>query len=169
MAENLRSSKAVQSANVVEDFRASTSRRRKDSLGSLLDATGVLNGVHDTDDEIRSIMQRDEVEPASKRQRSERSGDSPSTNTSRHKRGKSDNPLRRSLLSDPSYLSGGSRIHLMSKYDAQDESRRHVSGVQTDYFRLKARGIATLPDGTPLANSAAKDILHHKRSFDGIT
>ena len=169
MAESLRSSRAAQSANVVEDLRATTSRRRRESLESLLDTTGVLNGVHDTDDQIRPIVQRGELEPASKRQRSERSSDSPNTNTSRYKRGKSDNPLRRSLLSDPSYLSGGSRIHLMSKYNAQDESRRHVSGVQTDYFRLKARGIAILPDGTPLANSAAKDILHHKRSFDKIS
>ena len=57
----------------------------------------------------------------------------------------------------------------MSKYDDEDEARSRVSGVQTDYFRLKARGIATLPDGTPLANSAAKHTLHHKRSFDGIS
>jgi hypothetical protein len=56
----------------------------------------------------------------------------------------------------------------MSNYGAQEEGRRQVSGVQTDYFRLKARGITTLPDGTPLANSAARNIVHHKRSFDGI-
>ena len=56
----------------------------------------------------------------------------------------------------------------MSNYAASEENQRHVSGVQTDYFRLKARGISTLPDGTPLANSAAKSILHQKHSFDGI-
>lgn len=170
MAESLRASKALQSANIVEDFRASTSGSRRGSLESLLDATGVLNGVHDSNSEIRVIVQREVLKPPSKRRRmSDRSPESPASSTNGHKRGRSDNPLRRSLLSDPSYLQGGSRIHLMSKYDVKDETRRQVSGVQTDYFRLKARGIATLPNGTPLANSAAKDILHQKRSFDGIT
>ena len=69
-------------------------------------------------------------------------------------------------MSDPSYLNGGSRIHLMSRYSAEDEERRQVSGVQTDYFRLKARGITTLPNGTPLANSAVHANLRRKRSLD---
>ncbi len=56
----------------------------------------------------------------------------------------------------------------MSNYGAQEEGRRQLSGVRTDYFRLKARGITTLPDGTPLASSVAKNIIHQKRSFDGI-
>jgi hypothetical protein len=168
MAESMRASKAAQSANVVEDFRASVKPRKRHSLESLLDASGILNGVHDASTEIKAIVQQDHDDPPSKRQRSERSTNSPMSNMGRHRRGKSDNPLRRSLLSDPSYLSGGSRIHLMSNYAASEENQRHVSGVQTDYFRLKARGISTLPDGTPLANSAAKSILHQKHSFDGI-
>ena len=57
----------------------------------------------------------------------------------------------------------------MSNYDAKDEARKQVSGVQTDYFRLKARGITTLPNGMPLANTVAKDFLRQKRSFDGIS
>lgn len=169
MAASLRASKALQSANIVEDFRASTSSVRRGSLESLLDATGVLNGVHNSNSEIREIVQRKEPEPPTKRRRSDRSAESPASSANGHKRGKSDNPFRRSLLSDPSYLQGGSRIHLISKYDAKEETRRQVSGVQTDYFRLKARGIATLPSGMPLANSAARDILRQKRSFDGIT
>jgi len=48
------------------------------------------------------------------------------------------------------------------------ESRRQPNGVKTDYFRLKARGIMTLPDGTPLANTAAVH-LNHKRSLDNIS
>jgi hypothetical protein len=168
MAESMRASKAAQSANIIEDFRASVKPRKRDSLESLLDASGILNGVHDASSEIRAIVQQDHNDPPPKRRRSERSTNSPVSNISRHRRGKSDNPLRRSLLSDPSYLSGGSRIHLMSNYGASEENQRQVSGVQTDYFRLKARGISTLPDGTPLANSAAKNILHQKRSFDGI-
>jgi nuclear mRNA export protein SAC3 len=167
MAENLRASKTAQSANIVEDFKASTNARRN-SLESLLDATGVLNGVHDSNEKIRAIVQNEmkKVGPGHLRRRSERSTNSPSSSTSNIKRGKSDNPLRRSLMSDPSYLNGGSRIHLMSHYGSQDEERRHVSGVQTDYFRLKARGITTLPNGTPLASSVAHTTLHKKRSFE---
>ncbi|KAE9374765.1 hypothetical protein N431DRAFT_543996 [Stipitochalara longipes BDJ] len=168
MAESMRASKAARSTNIVEEFKASTSNRRRESLESLLDASGVLNGVHNPKNEIRAIVRSENPEPSHKRQRSERSSTSIVSSTNRHKRGRSDNPLRRSLLSDPSYLNGNSRIHLMSNYGAQEEGRRQVSGVQTDYFRLKARGITTLPDGTPLANSVAKNIIHQKRSFDGI-
>jgi hypothetical protein len=169
MAESFRASKVLQSANVVEDFRASATSSRRGSLESLLDATGEMNGFHDTSNEIRAIVQREEPEPSTKRRRADRSTESPASSTISHRRGKSDNPLRRSILSDPSYLQGGSRIHLMSKYDARDENHRQVSGVQTDYFRLKARGISTLPDGTPLASSAATDLLQQPRSSDGIT
>ncbi|KAN0103314.1 SAC3/GANP/Nin1/mts3/eIF-3 p25 family domain containing protein [Hyaloscypha variabilis] len=167
MAESMRASKAAQTANVVEEFKASTNRRRE-SLESLLNASGVLNGVHNPKNEIRAIVGSEHPEPSHKRQRSERSSTSMASSTNRHNRGRSDNPLRRSLLSDPSYLNGNSRIHLMSNYGAQEEGRRQVSGVQTDYFRLKARGITTLPDGTPLANSVAKNVIHQKRSFDGV-
>ncbi|RAL59519.1 hypothetical protein DID88_006513 [Monilinia fructigena] len=81
----------------------------------------------------------------------------------------SDNPLQRSLLSDPSFLNGGSRIHLMPTYQAAHETRPQISGVQTDYFRLKARGITTLPNGTPLATSVAKHPLRPKQSFDSVS
>jgi nuclear mRNA export protein SAC3 len=167
MAESMRSSKAAKSANLVEEFKASTTNRQRESLESLLQATGVLNGVHNPQHEIRSIIRSEDPESSHKRQRSERSSTSIASTVNRHKRGKSENPLRRSLLSDPSYLNGDSRIHLMANYSAQEENRRQVSGVQTDYFRLKARGITTLSDGTPLANSAAQ-IIHQKRSFDGV-
>lgn len=169
MAESLRASKAAQSANLVEDFRASASRSRRNSTESLLDATAILNGVHDHEYQSRALAQNERHESANKRQRSSRSINSQSSSTSRHRRGISDIPFRRSLLSDPSYLNGGSRIHFMSNYSLRDEDRRQPSGVQTDYFRLKARGITTLPDGTPLANSVAKITLSQKRSFDGIS
>jgi nuclear mRNA export protein SAC3 len=171
MAESMRASKSAQSANIVEDFKASvasTSNRRRESLESLLNATGVLNGVHDPEKEARAIVRSERAESSNKRQRSEHSSTSLASSINRHKRGKSDNPLRRSILSDPSYLNGDSRIHLMSNYGAQEEGRRQLSGVRTDYFRLKARGITTLADGTPLASSVAKNIIHQKRSFDGI-
>lgn len=169
MAESFKASKAAQSAAVVEDFRASTNRTRKDSLESLLGATDVLNGVHDADVEAREIVQgyRRSSHKRQRSQRSERSTASQSSTASQHKRGKSDIPFRRSILSDPSYLQGGSRIHLLSDYNLREEQQRpQVSGVQTDYFRLKARGISTLYDGTPLANSAAQRMLNPKRSFD---
>ncbi|TVY85830.1 hypothetical protein LAWI1_G009012, partial [Lachnellula willkommii] len=170
MAESMRASKAAQSANIVEDFRASTrastGSSRRSSLESLLDATGILSGVHDSQRQIRAIVQNDDESTFKKPQQSERSIKKP---IKMHQRGKSDIPLRRSLMSDSSYLNGGSRIHLMPTYDIKDENRRQVSGVKTDYFRLKARGITTLPGGIPMPTSAAKDFLRKKRSFDGIS
>ncbi|KAH7321657.1 SAC3/GANP/Nin1/mts3/eIF-3 p25 family-domain-containing protein [Rhexocercosporidium sp. MPI-PUGE-AT-0058] len=171
MAESFRASKASQSAAVVEEFRASTTRQRQGSLESLIGASGILNGVHDAVGEVRAIVEENR-KPTHKRQRSqrsERSTISQSSTVSKHRRGKSDNPLRRSLMSDPTYLQGGSRIHLLSDRNIRDEQDRpQVSGVQTDYFRLKARGISTLHDGTPLANTAAQKMLNTKRSFDGF-
>ncbi|KAH6684366.1 SAC3/GANP/Nin1/mts3/eIF-3 p25 family-domain-containing protein [Halenospora varia] len=172
MAESMRASKAARSARLVDDFKASMTVQPRSSLESLLGATGVLDRVHDPDEKIRAIIHDDPPPRTMKRQRPENfpsNGESTGSRGSRHKRGRSDDPLRRSLLSDPTYLSGESRIHLMAKYGAQDENRRQVSGVQTDYFRLKARGIATLPDGTPLATSAARSILRPKRSLDELS
>jgi hypothetical protein len=169
-AENLRASKAAQPTETIADFKASTASRRRGSLESLLDATGVLDGVHDPGKQLQTIVPEEPPMTSNKRQRSHKLAESmnSSTSSNRHKRGKSDNPYRRSLLSDPLYLAGGSRIYLMSSY-GEEEGRRQISGVQTDYFRLKARGISTLPDGTPLASSVAKSIVHRKRSFDGIS
>ncbi|CAG8971333.1 hypothetical protein HYALB_00005951 [Hymenoscyphus albidus] len=166
MAENLRASKTLQSTNIVQDFRASARSHRRESLESLLGATGVLDGVHDQNKQLQAIVRKEVKVNGTKRHRSNKAA-RPSSSSSHHKRGGSDNPLRRSILSDPTYLTGGSRIHLMDKYDIKDETRRQVSGVQTDYFRLKARGIATLSDGTPLATSVAHNMLHQKRSYDG--
>ncbi|KAI9049203.1 hypothetical protein LZ554_007050 [Drepanopeziza brunnea f. sp. 'monogermtubi'] len=161
VAEESAAAKKSAAANMVEEFRASTTTaRRKDSLESLLGATGVLTGVHDSSGKIRAIVQPNQ-KPALKRQRSDWSLNSVSSSVSRHKRGRSDDSLRRSLMT------GGSRIHLIPNYTPQDEHRPQVSGVQTDYFRLKARGISTLPNGTPLASSVA-NMLHPKRSFDGF-
>ncbi|KAG4437244.1 hypothetical protein IFR05_007260 [Cadophora sp. M221] len=171
MADSFRASKAAQSAAVVEDFRASTTKQRQGSLESLLGASGILNGVHDAEGEARAIVQEDRKPSLIRQrsQRSERSMTSQSSTASKHTRVKSENPLRRSLISDPTYLQGGSRIHFLSDRNIRDEQRRpQVSGVQTDYFRLKARGISTLHDGTPLANSAAQNMLKTKRSFDGF-
>ncbi|TVY83441.1 SAC3 family protein [Lachnellula suecica] len=169
MAESMRASKAIQSANIVQDFRSTITGSRRGSLESLLDATGILNGVHDSHKQIQAIVRDEDHSNLQKTQRQGRSAKRPASNVKAQHRVKPDDPLRRSLMSDSSYLNGGSRIHLMPTYDAKDENRRQVSGVQTDYFRLKARGITTLPNGTPMASSAAKDFLRHKRSFDGIS
>lgn len=54
---------------------------------------------------------------------------------------------------------GGSRIHLLPKsYKASDDRISRPNNVQTDYFRLKARGIYTMPNGTPVASTAAVDL-----------
>ncbi|KAH8683114.1 hypothetical protein BGZ60DRAFT_399455 [Tricladium varicosporioides] len=172
MAESMRASKVARTTRLVDDFKASTTVRPRPSLESLLGAASVLSGAHNPNEKTRAVKYDDPQPRTVKRQRPENftsNGDSTNSRGSRHKRGRSDDPLRRSLLSDPTYLSGESRIHLMTKYGAQDENRRQVSGVQTDYFRLKARGIATLPNGTPLATSAVESILRPKRSLDELS
>ncbi|KAM3073577.1 actin cytoskeleton and mitosis protein [Clarireedia jacksonii] len=176
-AQSMRASKAALSSHVVDDFRASASRRhlsmspdeRRPSLNRLLGSSGVMNGVKNPSDPIQVIGGNGNSELERRLRKSSVSSMASDSTTYGHQRVYSDNPLRRSLLSDPSFLNGGSRIHLMPYYQATQETRPQVSGVQTDYFRLKARGITTLPNGTPLANTAAKDVLHRKYSFDGIS
>jgi hypothetical protein len=152
--EMARSSRAAKAAeDVVEDFRASTTRRRPESVQSLLGATGVLDGVHNLGATIQAIVREDTPKPNPHR-RSERTPKK--EQTPRKTSQKRDDPLRRSILSDPSYLSGESRILHMPKYSMKDMDRKQVSGVQTDYFRLKARGISTTTKGTPLASSLTR-------------
>jgi hypothetical protein len=176
-AESMRASKAALSSHVVDDFRASASRRqlsmspdeRRPNLKRLLGAPAVMDVVHNPSDQFQVVVGNGNPGPERRLRKSSVSSMASDSTTYGHQRVHSDNPLRRSLLSDPSFLNGGSRIHLMPYYQATQETRPQVSGVQTDYFRLKARGITTLPNGTPLANTAAKDVLHRKHSFDGIS
>lgn len=142
---------------------------RRSSLSSLLDQTGILAGVHNPKDKIREIVYSGQAEHSNKRRKSSISSIASDSTSNTHRRSQLDDSLQRSLLSDPSFLNGGSRIQLISNYQASNETRSQISGVQTDYFRLKARGIATLPNGAPLASSVAKDPLRQKQSFDGIS
>lgn len=61
-----------------------------------------------------------------------------------------------------------SRIGLIPDYDPALHNSNASNGVISPYFRLKARGIVTLPDGSPLARSAAmksgSDVGHHRSS-----
>ncbi|PQE10849.1 low temperature viability protein [Rutstroemia sp. NJR-2017a BBW] len=176
-AESMRASKAALSSHVVDDFRASARTRhlsmspdeRRPSLKRLLAAPGVMDVAHSPSDQFQVVVGNGNPGPETRLRKSSVSSMASDSTTYGHQRVQSDNPLRRSLLSDPSFLNGGSRIHLMPYYQAAQETRPQVSGVQTDYFRLKARGITTLPNGTPLATTAAKDVLHRKHSFDGIS
>ncbi|KAL3425874.1 80 kD MCM3-associated protein (GANP/Nin1/mts3/eIF-3 p25 family protein) [Phlyctema vagabunda] len=148
--------------------RSTASKKRRNSLESLLNGNEVANEAHHLDDRIRKIVQEENSKTKNKRHKATRSSDNLGSSSLTRSQQSDDNPLRRSILSDPSYLGGGSRILLMDNYGLTDNLKRQVSGVKTDYFRLKARGITTMPDGTPLANSVAKTLLRHKKSSDGI-
>ncbi len=153
--ENFRASQAAEKRDVVDDFRASRDAKRHNIQQSLIlveDSSPSYPGAKLTP--IRS-------------KNGNLSTNSDRTNSSGQKQNSPDNILRKSLLSNSAYLQGGSRIHLMPNYKPSMESRRQPNGVKTDYFRLKARGIMTLPDGTPLANTAAVH-LNHKRSLDNM-
>jgi nuclear mRNA export protein SAC3 len=174
MAEkSLRTSRSTEKKDVVKVFRASRDSAKRQSLEQMLAATGVLRGVHGLDNEIRNLVNVSDkhspkmAEKTPKRpQRTARLTNGQGSTTSDSSYDHSSDALRRSLLSDSAYLQGGSRIHLMSSYSPKSMSHHQVNGVQTDYFRLKARGIATLPNGTPLANTAAFSLVRRKRSYD---
>lgn len=196
MAAAAKAKKQALSDNLVEDFRASTQsarrqqRVREGSLESLLNASIGTNSAYSPASSVRRG-----VDPSTNRRHSERAsrgltkiGSSRLTNphghsrslqrqsvdlaasltsASSHRGSSLDDPLRRSLADYPSALRGESRLNLTKDY-ASD--RRQVSGVQTDYFRLKARGIHTMPDGSPLARSVAMEsVLRKKRSVDELT
>ena len=186
MAESFRTSKAARSDNLVGDFKASVRTSRQSSPDDQTDVLEMLKDIYKPSLNGKEIAR---VEPkASPKERQKhpraRSSQTPESRTQRQtrpsskqrktpesersSRGDSEDPIRRSLLSDSTYLAGGSRIHLLKDYSVQDENRRQPNGVQTDYFRLKARGISTLPNGNSLPRSVGKDVLHRKRTFDGV-
>ncbi|KFY49653.1 hypothetical protein V495_00549 [Pseudogymnoascus sp. VKM F-4514 (FW-929)] len=112
------------------------------STSSLGHSTSSLQSLIDADHRARSTTVRD-----------------PSLKSS-HKRTQSESVGRKAPLN---MSVGGSRIHLMpSGWNPKDDKGPKPNNVQTDYFRLKARGIHTMPNGSPLASSAA---LHLRPSL----
>lgn len=168
MAESLRASRTARSESVVDDFQASVRTSLRSSTENGVPLTGASATTPRSEGKAQIEVENGKRKTSHSTQITPRSTSSPDSPTRSHKRVKSDNPLRRSLLSDPSYLSGGSRIHLLPNYTWSDEVRRQSSGVQTNYFRLKARGITTLPDGSPLATSVAREILPRRPSFNEL-
>lgn len=105
------------------------------STSSLGHSTSSLQSLIDADHRARSSTVRD-----------------PNLKSS-HKRTQSESVGRKAPLN---MSVGGSRIHLMpSGWNPKDDKGPKPNNVQTDYFRLKARGIHTMPNGSPLASSAA--------------
>lgn len=162
---------------------ASKNKRKPEE--DMLAATGVLHGVRDSGAKIRKIVHSDMAAPkisttpagSPVRDRFGRSisslGHSTASlqslldgdhirdsgtskrrsHTSMHKRSRSES-IRKDIPLNMSH--GGSRIHLMPPtWNPKDDMGPKPNNVQTDYFRLKARGIYTLPNGAPLASSAA--------------
>lgn len=155
--ESFRASRAAANRDVVEEFRASGGARRQSMENNL-----VSTEKRTSSDEVATHTPK-----SPKKSSPSINGESP--RPPRKTQNKSDDGLRKSLLSDSAYLQGGSRIHLLPNYSPRTADRRQPNGVKTDYFRLKARGIMTLPDGTPLANTAAVHLLPHKRSLDDVS
>ncbi|ELR02466.1 hypothetical protein GMDG_05515 [Pseudogymnoascus destructans 20631-21] len=105
------------------------------STSSVGHSTSPLQSLIDADHRARSTTVRD-----------------PNPKSS-HKRTQSESVGRKAPLN---MSVGGSRIHLMpSGWNPKDDKGPKPNNVQTDYFRLKARGIHTMPNGAPLASSAA--------------
>ncbi|KAI1002896.1 hypothetical protein K3495_g5306 [Podosphaera aphanis] len=150
MAKNSKEEKAGPSASFIEDLNSSVALRRRprDSMESPLDEAEAQ--LSKSDFQSDSLPTEHADGPLQKRQCSERSTISENSSMNRQDRFTSGKLRSPSLLSDPSFLSGESRIHLISRHSNKNEKKKQASGVQTDYFRLKARGIVTLPRGTRL-------------------
>jgi hypothetical protein len=156
--ESFRASRAAEKKDIVHEFTASGNARRQSVESSLISIYS------------RQSSQEVAAHTLKKSKKRSRLSNSESPRASEDKESETVEKLRQSLLSDSAYLQGGSRIFLLPKpkYSPKTEDRRQPNGVKTDYFRLKARGIMTLPDGSPLANTAAVHLLHHKRSLDDV-
>lgn len=173
--ESHRKSIAAMSHNIVEDFKVSQrATQLKETAGKSLSERHKLDDVHSPNEKKQKVVHRlrksTNGEDSPKTPRKKQLTDSTSPKPSNHRRIQSED-VRRSIMRDGLTLPGGSFITRSPKWspEAEDNRRRQISGVKTDYFRLKARGIYTLPDGTPLAKTAAVHLMNHKRSFDSIS
>lgn len=132
MAQSLKMKKEALSSSLIEDFKAST-RWRKEEIGpdgiAVLDPNSIVNSQLKNEFRVH------------KRSRSDKSSSSNHSSPSRHHTSISVNSLNRSLLSDPSYLSGQSRIHSFHSLSGNEQNSKSFNGVKSDYFRLKARGL----------------------------
>lgn len=158
MAESMRASKLAERDNITEDFKATQKAGSLHKSRSLV-RPAVNGGSEESHNHVRASSH--------KRRTASNSPRRVSKSPSNHSRNRSETNLRKSILADHMALPGSSRIHLLPNDIPLTGQKRRASGVQTDYFRLKARGITTLPDGTPLATMAAYH-LPRKASFDGF-
>jgi hypothetical protein len=173
MAEDSRASKIGPTLDIVEDFRKSQGSTKQKSMEKKKSETDTVVNDPKTKDKVNSVILRSRQSSNSDSAKTRRKKLIPNGNSpkpSNHRRIQSENGKGK-LLHDPAHLPGGSMIHVLPNWSMEQEMNppRQPSGVKTDYFRLKARGIMTLPDGTPLAKTAAVHLLPHKRSFDSIT
>lgn len=183
MEEYKAAREAAKAVDIVAEFTAATKRKSQDDLNpgrskrrsseDMLRATGILDFVHDPNREIRNVVRADQAPRRTERSESPLVIPPPSFSDRQlakqnHKHSRSTGHLRTSLLSDPGYLHGGSRSFLLPANSPALHESTKGSNVKTDYFRMKARGIMTLPSGTPISNSAAKHLLKHKRSVDSM-
>ncbi|RKF64408.1 putative leucine permease transcriptional regulator [Golovinomyces cichoracearum] len=167
LAKYLKHKKDAISSSLVEDFRASTNLRRRQRDRNSMEAYD-FNRENDTETKSKRQIH--------KRRRSERSLNSEYLSPDRQHASTSMNVHQnRSLLSDPSYLSGQSRMHLLPYHFGSDEKKISVSGVRSDYFRLKARGIETPIDNinyntdSKLVDYGAQDTERVSYLTKGIT
>ncbi|KHJ31817.1 putative leucine permease transcriptional regulator [Erysiphe necator] len=156
MAQSLKSKRSAQSSSIIEDFKASVTQRRRQRDVTSIEAC-------DQNNDISSKLEGEKL--AHKRRRSDKSSISNHSSLSKHQTPFSSNSLNRSLLSDPSYLSGQSRLHLIPLSAEKDENYKSFNGVKSDYFRLKARGIINGIGRKPHSISN-KEVTHHCASIN---
>ncbi|RKF55423.1 putative leucine permease transcriptional regulator [Erysiphe neolycopersici] len=158
MAQSLKSNKEALSSSLVEDFKASTKWRQRETDSNSIAVCNPNSNVNAQLKDKRKVH---------KRRRSDKSSSSNYSSPSRHQNSVSNNSLNRSLLSDPSYLSGQSRIQSHHSLSGKDHNPKPFNGVKSDYFRLKARGVTNHVERKPSFNSNS-EILHHATSNESL-
>ncbi|POS83716.1 hypothetical protein EPUL_004666 [Erysiphe pulchra] len=141
MAQSLKSKKEALSSSLVEDFKASTRWRRREIDPNSVAVCNLNSNVNAHLEDERKVH---------KRRKSDKSSSNNYSSSSRHQNSISTNSLNRSLLSDPSYLSGQSRIHSLHFLSGKDQNSKSSNGVKKPSF-----------------NSNSK-ILHHATSNESL-
>lgn len=184
---------AKKSRDVVVDFSRSvqagqTNKRKHREEEDMLRASGILNGTHNPSLAASKIVHGDMGPPRSTtplgspaRDRFARSTNSfnqsttslqslvdgdhiPSTNRLRRSLSETRNHRRsQSTELGLSTSRSSSRIGMGRATFGATAKAKKTNNVETDYFRLKARGIQTLANGMPVANLAVMDLSKFTR------
>lgn len=128
---------------------------RKEAEEALL-ASGVLSGVSNEQEAARKIVHREYESLGAMLPPSGRSTRSPSVSSTARREGSKTRALRESLMGNNNSSFRRSLPSVSSRSSASPEASSRTSKVSSRW-RLKAMGLVTLPDGTAVPESLARE------------